>query len=40
MSNIYARKESWRHTSLISPVVVGTIQGFGEDSYKVALDLI
>ena len=40
MSNIYSRKESWRHTSLISPVVVGTIQGFGEDSYRVALDLI
>ncbi|MBL06466.1 MAG: type II 3-dehydroquinate dehydratase [Chloroflexi bacterium] len=40
MSNIYSRKESWRQKSLIAPVVIGTVQGFGEGSYKAALELL
>ena len=40
MSNIYSRKESWRQKSLIAPEVIGTVQGFGEESYKAALELL
>lgn len=36
LSNIYAR-ETFRHTSVISPVVRGVISGFGKDSYRLAL---
>ena len=36
LSNIYAREE-FRHTSLISPVCVGTIAGLGWRSYTSAL---
>lgn len=36
LSNIYAR-ESFRHKSLISPVAVGGIFGFGSYSYKLAV---
>lgn len=36
MSNIWAR-ESFRHTSFISPNVKGVIAGFGLDSYRLAL---
>ncbi len=36
LSNIYAREE-FRHTSLISPVCVGTIAGLGWRSYTAAL---
>lgn len=36
MSNIWAR-ESYRHTSFISPVAKGVIAGFGMDSYKLAI---
>jgi len=37
ISNISAR-ESFRHTSIISPVAVGCIFGFGMDSYELAVD--
>ena len=40
MSNIYSRKESWRQKSLIAPAAIGTVQGFGEESYKAALELL
>ena len=36
MSNVHAREE-FRHTSVISPVCKGTIAGFGEKSYMMAL---
>lgn len=37
LSNPHAR-ETFRHTSLISPVARGTIAGFGAQSYLLALD--
>ena len=37
LSNIHAR-ESWRHTSVIAPVVIGSIGVFGWRSYLLALD--
>lgn len=37
ISNIAAREE-FRHTSLISPVAVGCIFGFGLESYDLAID--
>jgi 3-dehydroquinate dehydratase II len=36
LSNIYGREE-FRHRSLVSPVVVGQIAGFGTGSYLLAL---
>lgn len=39
ISNPNAR-ESWRHTSVISPVATGTIMGFGGLSYTLAIDAV
>lgn len=39
ISNIYSREE-FRHNSLISPVVKGTISGFGYKSYILGLEAI
>ena len=36
LSNVYKREE-FRHRSVISPVVCGTIAGFGPDSYALGL---
>jgi len=36
LSNIYSR-ESFRHESLIAPKCIGTISGFGLESYRLAL---
>ena len=37
ISSILAREE-FRHTSLIAPVVVGSIMGFGGESYRLAIE--
>ncbi len=39
MSNVYAREE-FRHHSVISAVCIGSISGFGEHSYYIALQYI
>ena len=39
LSNIYSREE-FRHKSLISPVVKGTILGFGAKSYYLGLEAL
>jgi len=39
ISNIYSREE-FRHKSLISPVVKGTIMGFGINSYSLGLEAL
>jgi 3-dehydroquinate dehydratase-2 len=36
LSNVHAR-ESFRHVSLLAPVCVGVVSGFGAASYRVAL---
>jgi len=37
ISNV-ANREGFRHTSLISPVAIGCIFGFGMESYRLALN--
>ena len=39
LSNIHAREE-WRRTSMISPVTVGQVVGFGARGYVAALELL
>jgi len=39
ISNPYAR-EPWRHTSVVAPVASGTICGFGELGYELALEAV
>lgn len=39
MTNIYAR-EDFRHESLVAPVCIGQISGFGANSYKLGLKAI
>lgn len=39
ISSILAREE-FRHTSLIAPVVRGSIMGFGMESYRLAVEYI
>jgi 3-dehydroquinate dehydratase-2 len=39
LTNTEAR-ESFRHTSLIAPVCIGTIRGFGPRSYSLALQAL
>lgn len=33
-----AKRESWRHDSVLSPVADGIVQGFGGDGYRLAVE--
>ncbi|MEM1331901.1 MAG: type II 3-dehydroquinate dehydratase [Actinomycetota bacterium] len=39
LSNVHAREE-FRHTSMISAVCLGVVGGFGQHSYRLALDAL
>ncbi len=34
------RREPWRHTSVVAPVAVGSIVGFGGAGYRLAIDAV
>ena len=34
------RRESWRHTSVISPVATGVVSGFKGDGYRLAVEAV
>jgi 3-dehydroquinate dehydratase-2 len=38
LSNLHARAERWRHRSVISPVVDGSITGLKETGYRIAIE--
>lgn len=40
ISNVAARSETVRHTSLIAPACLGTIAGFGMDSYRLGIEAL
>jgi len=40
ISNVYAGEEEFRNKSVIAPVCVGVISGFGKKSYLLALDAL
>ena len=35
-----ARRESWRHVSVIAPVATGSIAGFGGEGYRLAIEAV
>ncbi len=39
ISNPNAR-EPWRHTSVVAPVAVGSIMGFGATGYELAIEAL
>ncbi len=40
LSNVHARKEKIRHTSMLAPHVLGVISGFGMKSYALAVQAL
>ena len=40
LSNLWAREEAFRHTSVLSPVCRGVISGFGPDGYRLAVEAL
>ncbi len=40
LSNVHARKEKIRHTSMLAPHVLGVISGFGIKSYALAVQAL
>lgn len=40
LSNVYARAEEFRHHSVVAPIALGQIAGFGGRGYLAALELL